>query len=87
MKPKKKDSINNIMKGPKRGAGDPNYIKKMLESAPKKPTPKATAKATVKAKPKPTKTPLSKSEKDFLAGQKYKAKITKKTGVYPNTAN
>jgi hypothetical protein len=87
IKPKKKDSINNIMKGPKRGAGDPNYIKKMLESAPKKPTPKATAKATVKAKPKPTKTPLSKSEKDFLAGQKYKAKITKKTGVYPNTAN
>jgi hypothetical protein len=40
-----------------------------------------------KAKPKPTKTPLSKSEKDFLAGQKLKAKITKKTGVYPNTAN
>jgi hypothetical protein len=47
--------------------------------------PKATAKAT--AKPKPTKTPLSKSEKDFLAGQKLKAKITKRTGVYPNTAN
>ena len=40
-----------------------------------------------KAAPKPTKTPLSQSEKDFLAGQKYKAKITKKTGVYPNTAN
>jgi hypothetical protein len=48
-----------------------------------KPAPKVTAKAT----PKPTKTPLSKSEKDFIAGQKYKAKITKKTGVYPNTAN
>ena len=47
----------------------------------KKPTPKATV------KPKPTKTPLSKSEKDFLAGQKLKKKITKKTGVYPNTAN
>jgi hypothetical protein len=44
----------------------------------KKPTPKATA------KPKPK---LSKSEQDFLAGQKLKAKIAKKTGVYPNTAN
>ena len=47
-----------------------------------KSTPKATAKPTAKAKPK-----LSKSEQDFLAGQKYKAKVTKKTGVYPNTAN
>ena len=44
----------------------------------KKPTPKATP----KAKPK-----LTKSERDFLAGQKLKQKITKKTGVYPNTAN
>ena len=47
----------------------------------KKPTPKATA------KPKPKATPLSQSEKNFIAGQKLKAKITKKTGVYPNTAN
>ena len=47
----------------------------------------ATGNTKSKAAPKPTKTPLSKSEKDFLAGQKYKAKITKKTGVYPNTAN
>ena len=31
--------------------------------------------------------PLSKSEKDFIAGQKLKEKIAKKTGVYPNTAN
>ena len=38
-----------------------------------------------KAKPKPKAT-LSKSEKDFIAGQKFKAKIVKKTGVYPNTA-
>lgn len=43
---------------------------------------KAAGKTTPKAKPK-----LSQSEKDFLAGQKAKAKITKKTGVYPNTAN
>jgi len=60
-------------------------------ATPKKPTPKVTMKATAKPKPKatpkPTKTPLSKSERDFLAGQKYKEKITKKTGVYPNTAN
>ena len=50
--------------------------------ADSKPTPKATPKATAKPKPK-----LSKSERDFLAGQKLKAKIAKKTGVYPNTAN
>jgi len=54
-----------------------------------RPTVKAVekARAAAKATPKPTKTPLSKSEKDFLAGQKLKAKITKRTGVYPNTAN
>jgi hypothetical protein len=44
----------------------------------KKPTPKPTVKA---------KKPLTKSEKDFISGQKMKAKTTKKTGVYPNTAN
>jgi hypothetical protein len=52
---------------------------------PKKTTTKATPKATAKPKPKPT--PLSPSEKAFLAGQKKKAQITKRTGVYPNTAN
>ena len=55
---------------------------KELTGLPKKATPKATAKATPKAKPK-----LTKSERDFIAGQKLKAKITKRTGVYPNTAN
>ena len=35
-------------------------------------------------KPKPT---LNPSEKDFIKGQKLKAKIMKKTGKYPNTAN
>jgi hypothetical protein len=53
---------------------------------PKKATPKATPKATAKATAKP-KPKLSKSEEAFLAGQKLKKKITKKTGVYPNTAN
>jgi hypothetical protein len=42
-----------------------------------KPAPKATAKAK----------PLTSSEKAFIEGQKKKAQITKKTGVYPNTAN
>jgi hypothetical protein len=42
----------------------------------------AKPKVTPKAKPK-----LSKSEEAFLAGQKKKAQITKRTGVYPNTAN
>ena len=35
----------------------------------------------------PKKNAMNKSERDFEAGQKLKAKITKKTGVYPNTAN
>jgi hypothetical protein len=54
-------------------------IKKTMvkKSAPK-------PEATIKAKPKPK---LSQSEKDFIKGQKLKAKIMKKTGVYPNTAN
>ena len=43
---------------------------------------KAKAKATIKAKPKkPTK-----SEQNFLDGQKLKKKILKDTGVYKNTA-
>lgn len=50
----------------------------------KKPTPKATVKPKTTPKAKPT---LTKSERDFIAGQKLKAKIAKKTGVYPNTAN
>jgi len=65
--------------------------KKKVTPSPK---PKTTAKATPKATatPKPTATPkvkakLTPSEKDFIKGQKLKAKITKKTGVYPNTAN
>jgi hypothetical protein len=50
MKPKKKDSIESMMKGPKRGAGDPNYIKKMTESAPKKPIKKVADTAKPKKK-------------------------------------
>lgn len=42
-----------------------------------------------KPKPKPTATkkPLTASEKAFIKNQKEKAKATKRTGVYPNTAN
>jgi hypothetical protein len=49
---------------------------------------KAKAKATPKPKPTPkakTKKP-TKSEQNFLDGQKLKKKILKKTGVYKNTA-
>ena len=60
----------------------PKELTGLPKKATPKATPKATAKATAKAKPK-----LSKSEEAFLAGQKLKKKITKKTGVYPNTAN
>jgi hypothetical protein len=74
-----------------------NSTPKVTAKAKPKATPKvamnSTPKVTAKAKPKATpkvamnSTPLTKSEKDFNAGQKMKAKITKKTGVYPNTAN
>ena len=37
--------------------------------------------------PKAAKKTLTKSEKAFLKNQKEKAKATKRTGVYPNTAN
>ena len=47
----------------------------------------AAATGNSQAKPKATKKPLTASEKAFLAGQKKKAQITKRTGVYPNTAN
>ena len=30
-------NLNDLMNGPKRGAGDPDYIKKMLEPSKKKP--------------------------------------------------
>jgi hypothetical protein len=53
--------------------------------------PKATAKATAKATPKPTAKattkPMTASERAFIKNQKEKAKATKRTGVYPNTAN
>ena len=84
-------------------AASPKVVKSRPEgSVPVKPaakkttikaTAKATPKATTKTTSKVTKTPLpkvdklTKSEKDFLAGQKAKARMTKKTGVYPNTAN
>ena len=35
----------------------------------------------------PKKNAMNKSERDFEAGQKLKAEILKKTGVYKNTAN
>lgn len=37
--------------------------------------------------PKAAKKPLTASEKAFIKNQKEKAKATKRTGVYPNTAN
>jgi small-conductance mechanosensitive channel len=96
----KKATLKEIEKQMKKMNPKPRSLKDMAVPVKglSKATPKATsgmrptvkavekartaAKATPKAKPK-----LSKSERDFLAGQKLKAKITKKTGVYPNTAN
>ena len=50
-----------------------------------KTTPKSPAKMTLM--PKATKKPMTASEKAFIKNQKEKAKATKRTGVYPNTAN
>jgi len=55
---------------------------RVATKSPPRPPAKLTPKATTKPKPK-----LNQSEKDFFAGQKKKAEITKRTGVYPNTAN
>lgn len=46
---------------------------------------KTGAKATPKSAP--AKKPMTASEKAFIKNQKEKAKATKRTGVYPNTAN
>lgn len=46
--------------------------------------PKPTGKITKKPM---TAKPLTASEKAFLKNQKEKAKATKRTGIYPNTAN
>jgi hypothetical protein len=57
---------------------------------PMKPGNIATgAKNTAKPMPtaKATKKPMTASEKAFIKNQKEKAKATKRTGVYPNTAN
>ena len=57
---------------------------------PKKPGNIATgSKKTAMPRPagKITKKPLTASEKAFIKNQKEKAKATKRTGVYPNTAN
>ena len=47
----------------------------------------AAKKAAAKPVAKATKKPLTASEKAFIKNQKEKAKATKRTGVYPNTAN
>jgi hypothetical protein len=64
----------------------------VLPSTPKPPKPARELKAVppTRSSSKPaakTKKPLTSSEKAFLEGQKKKAQITKKTGIYPNTAN
>lgn len=93
----KKQIVSDMTKpkAPTRAVGSMRKLSDVVKpKATAKPTAKPTPKATTKPAPKKTApkvgmkpTPLSKSEKDFLAGQKLKAKITKRTGVYPNTAN
>jgi hypothetical protein len=52
-----------------------------------KPKVKVKAKTADQARAKATKKTLTPSEKAFIKNQKEKAKATKRTGVYPNTAN
>jgi hypothetical protein len=60
-------------------------LAKSTSTVKPRPKPKATAKPTPKATVKPK--PMTASEKAFIKNQKEKAKATKRTGVYPNTAN
>ena len=75
---------------PKPVIGPLQQPKKKLNALPK-PTPKAGTKAkelNTKKKPVPLKEKkYTRSEQNFLDGQKLKKKILKKTGVYPNTAD
>ena len=48
---------------------------------------KAMAKANAAKAAAKAKKPMTASEKAFIKNQKEKAKATKRTGVYPNTAN
>ena len=57
---------------------------RITKGRPKFPDEAAVAKAMKAAKDKK---PLTASEKAFVKNQKEKAKATKRTGVYPNTAN
>jgi hypothetical protein len=64
---------------------DPKVVAKVREMYKEKPTVKGSVAKTFdvkKLKPKQ----ISKSEQNFLDGQKLKKRILKKTGVYKNTA-
>jgi hypothetical protein len=64
---------------------DPKVVAKLKEMYKEKPKTKGSVAKTfdvTKLKPKQ----ISKSEQNFLDGQKLKARILKKTGVYKNTA-
>lgn len=64
---------------------DPKVVAKLKEMYKEKPKAKGSVAKTFdvkKLKPKQ----ISKSEQNFLDGQKLKARILKKTGVYKNTA-
>jgi hypothetical protein len=75
---------------PKPVVGPLQQPKKKLNALPK-PTPKAGTKAkelNTKKKPAPLKEKkYTRSEQNFLDGQKLKKKILKNTGIYPNTAD
>ena len=64
------------------GALGQQAVNKINAQSKAKATPKPTVKPAVKPKAN-----FTKSERDFKAGQKLKAKELKKTGVYKNTAN
>ena len=72
-----------MMNGSKRGAGDPNYIKKMLKSAPKKPIISANAAAGRKPKVTPKSTYVS---PNIAAGRAKFKSAPESPYVSPNVA-
>jgi hypothetical protein len=96
LKPSKKDvKMVNERTTRKPAAKRPGNAKPVpLGTAPAKPKGRKTPMPATATKspadsrfPSRKPAPLTSSEKAFLEGQKKKAQITKKTGVYPNTAN
>ncbi len=96
--PAQEKKATDIMQTRRQNDRDRTAARAKFIAGPNSPRAKRAEKAAITAgvtgsskketpKPKTTKKPLTASEKAFVKNQKEKAKATKRTGVYPNTAN